>query len=147
MDSKKKFTPNFKKLLNQWNGVILQIVDENYTSKIGYSMANHICFTFITTGFNFTTDDDYDQCLIIAQSCCYSYVVNAKEIMNSIEIVKMPYDHLITAISKEKKILPKLLENDGMIMEPKDEPEEENQIVVLSKNTEDADYIKMEYYI
>ncbi|XP_050530728.1 uncharacterized protein LOC126899677 isoform X3 [Daktulosphaira vitifoliae] len=151
MNIKNKFTPNFENLLLEWNTEIIYSEDENNRSNIGFAMANDVCLTLLDKGID--SDIHYKRCLELAKECCKIYVEKVDTLNMTVDSGEMviipdnPYEHLVKDRSEEKKVLSTLLEEDGMIVENDCKPVEGAQIVVLSEDTKDVDFIKMKLYI
>ncbi|XP_050530727.1 uncharacterized protein LOC126899677 isoform X2 [Daktulosphaira vitifoliae] len=135
----------------KWNTEIIYSEDENNRSNIGFAMANDVCLTLLDKGID--SDIHYKRCLELAKECCKIYVEKVDTLNMTVDSGEMviipdnPYEHLVKDRSEEKKVLSTLLEEDGMIVENDCKPVEGAQIVVLSEDTKDVDFIKMKLYI
>ncbi|XP_050530742.1 uncharacterized protein LOC126899684 isoform X2 [Daktulosphaira vitifoliae] len=130
INSQDNFTSNFEILLINWSITILQSKSEDIILTVGNDMYKYVC--------------EKGQYVNEAKMCCYKYAREVNTLKRTMELVNTPYEHLITDSSREKKVLPTLLHEQDMIVDLGYDPVDDDQIVVLSENTEAADYIMME---
>ncbi|XP_050530740.1 uncharacterized protein LOC126899683 [Daktulosphaira vitifoliae] len=127
-----KFNGIFEGLLKILGKRILENNDEDFIKDLGNPLYDYVSQKCQST----------DE----VRACCDTYINEVIELKKVTNLCDLPYEHLITDLSSERKVLPTKLHEDDMIIEENYDPTKEFQILVLSENTEAAEHIKMEHY-